>query len=211
MCVAGRSRRMGAFKPLLPVCGRPMVQQSIASALLGGASGVVCVTGHRAEDVEAVVTEAFGDRVIVARNEAHATTDMLRSIQVGCAALPNCDAFYLLPGDMPVVRPRTFRVLADAWDERRSGVCFPTLDGHRKHPPLIDARLAPAIRAYQGEQGLRGFWNAHQALCRDVPVTDPGTWVDLDTAQDYLSCIARLNHRAKEQEVDEWRTSAVPW
>ena len=184
---AGLSRRMGEFKPLLPFRGKTLIENTIDSILSGGAHQVVVVTGHRAEELEAILGEKYEGRVILARNREFATTDMLRSIQIGCRAMPECDAFFLLPGDMPVVEPSTFRkVLA-----RRDGtlkVIFPTLDGFRKHPPLVDCRLIPRILNFHGDGGLRQFWQEQEALVTTVSVDDGGVWVDLDTKEDYKKC-----------------------
>ena len=121
----------------------------------------------------------YTDRCILRR--------MLRSIQLGCEALPECDAFFLLPGDMPVVEPATFRkVLAQR--DGTLGVIFPTLDGYKKHPPLVDYRLIPHILSFHGEGGLRQFWQEQEALIHTVAVDDVGVWVDLDTQEDYKKC-----------------------
>ena len=184
---AGLSRRMGDFKPLLPFRGKTLIENTIDSILSSGAHQVVVVTGHRADELEAVLSEKYEGRVILTRNHEFATSDMLRSIQIGCAAMPECDAFFLLPGDMPVVEPITFqKVLAQR--DGTLGVIFPTLDGFRKHPPLVDYRLIPQILGFHGEGGLRRFWQEQEHLIRTVAVDDAGVWMDLDTQEDYKKC-----------------------
>ena len=184
---AGLSRRMGEFKPLLPFRGKTLIENTIDSILSSGAHQVVVVTGHRAEELETILGEKYEGRVILTRNHEFATTDMLRSIQLGCEAMPRCDAFFLLPGDMPVVEEGTFRkVLAQR--DGTVGVIFPTLDGFRKHPPLVDYRLIPQILSFHGEGGLRQFWHEQEALIATVAVDDAGVWMDLDTQEDYKKC-----------------------
>ena len=184
---AGLSRRMGEFKPLLPFRGKTLIENTIDSILSSGAHQVVVVTGHRADELEAVLGEKYEGRVILTRNHEFATTDMLHSIQIGCKAMPECDAFFLLPGDMPVVEPATFRKMLLQRDGTL-GVIFPTLDGYRKHPPLVDYRLIPQILGFHGEGGLRQFWQEREAMVRTVAVDDAGVWVDLDTQEDYKKC-----------------------
>ena len=184
---AGLSRRMGDFKPLLPFRGKTLIENTIDSILSSGAHQVVVVTGHRADELEAVLSEKYEGRVILTRNHEFATSDMLHSIQIGCQAMPECDGFFLLPGDMPVVEPSTFqRVLAQR--DGTLGVIFPTLDGFRKHPPLVDYRLIPQILGFHGEGGLRRFWQEQEHLIRTVAVDDVGVWMDLDTQEDYKKC-----------------------
>ena len=184
---AGLSSRMGEFKPLLPFRGKTLIENTIDSVLDNGARQVVVVTGYRADELEPLLEEKYGNRVILTRNPDFATTDMLHSIRIGCAGLPECGAFFLLPGDMPVVRGSTFRKILS----QRGGeisVIFPTLDGYRKHPPLVDSRLIPEILAFDRDGGLRQFWKEREAIVRTVSVDDDGVWVDLDTQEDYKKC-----------------------
>ena len=44
---AGRSSRMGDFKPLLPVGGLPLLETAIRALQAGGAEQIWVVTGHR--------------------------------------------------------------------------------------------------------------------------------------------------------------------
>ena len=187
--VAGLSSRMGAFKPLLPLRGRTVIENCVESALNGGTETVVAVTGYRADEVESVLSASFGDRVRFARNTAYAESDMLRSVKTGLEALPECDAFFLLPGDMPEISEETFTRLLFARDETPSPVIMPTVDGRQTHPPLIDAGLIPEILSFDGEGGLRQLWKELEDNIILVAVDDAGTCVDLDTPEDYTKML----------------------
>ena len=178
---------MRAFKPLMSLRGKTLIENTIDSILSSGAKKVVVVTGNRAGELEPILAEKYADRVILTRNHNFATTDMFTSIRIGCAALPECDAFFLLPGDMPVVKESTFRTVISQRDGE-IGVIFPTLDGYRKHPPLVDFRLVPRILEFDGDGGLRQLWKQLEPIIRTVPVDDTGVWVDLDTKEDYIQC-----------------------
>lgn len=197
---AGLSSRMGEFKPLLPLRGKTLIENAVESVLLGGAETVVVVTGFRASEVEEVLLQ-YGSRIRFVRNPDYARTDMLHSIRLGVGALPGCGAFYLLPGDMPVVRQETFARLRSAWEtavqreKRRVCAVFPTLDGYRKHPPLIDAGMIREISAFHSDGGLRELWKKHESEIVDVPVDDGGVWVDLDTPDDYHRCRKTYDHK----------------
>lgn len=184
---AGMSTRMGEFKPLMPFRGKTLIENTVDSVFSSGARQVVVVTGYRADELEQLLAEKYGSRVITARNADFATTDMFHSICTGCRSMPECDAFFLLPGDMPVVKQSTFQKVLAQRDDKLS-VIFPTLDGYRKHPPLVDSRLIPQILSFSGEGGLRQFWKEREAIIRTVSVDDEGVWVDLDTREDYAKC-----------------------
>lgn len=185
---AGLSSRMGEFKPLLPLRGKTLIENTVDSVLNGGARLVVVVTGYRGAEVEAVLRQRYGKQVLLVQNPDFAETDMLHSIQIGCRAMPNCDAFFLLPGDMPVVHQATFHKLRRARPADGPSVIFPTLGGSRKHPPLIDTKLIPEILAFQGGGGLRQLWQQHEKRILTVPVDDEGVRIDLDTRQEYQMC-----------------------
>ena len=188
---AGLSSRMGEFKPFMPLRGKTLIENTVDSVFSGGAVSATVVE-YRGEELSALLNARYGERVQIVWNPGYAGTDMLRSIQIGCQALPPCDGFFLLPGDMPAVQRETFRRLAAAWSEDVPGVVFPTLGGYRKHPPLIDFRLVPELLAFEGDGGLRELWRRHEEWIRTVPVDDEGVWVDLDTRTDYQSCRDKL-------------------
>lgn len=189
---AGLSSRMGDFKPLMPLRGKTLIENSIDTMLLAGVSRIVVVLGHRGSDLEAILRSRYlGDTILTVYNHEYATTDMLTSVKVGLAAMPACDAFFLLPGDMPVVEKETYLAVYRAMPETGGTITFPTLEGYRKHPPLIDQALISEILSYDGPGGLRGLWQRHEDKIETVAVDDIGCWTDLDTLTQYLSCINR--------------------
>lgn len=185
--VAGLSSRMGDFKPLMPLGDATVIENTVLTLIEAGAERVSVVTGYRAGEVENVLAHRFGERVIMVRNERYAETDMLESIRMGCRSLPRCDAFFLLPGDMPAVQPETLARVRNAW-EQRGGIVFPTLNGRRKHPPLVSYELANEIASFRCEGGLHQFWNTCQNPTTEVAVDDYGTQIDLDYPHDYAKC-----------------------
>ncbi len=191
--LAGLSSRMGEFKPLVELRGKTLIENTIDSLICAGVQRIVAVTGYKADDVEPILRSRYADRLIIVRNSEFATTDMLHSIKSGLNAMPKCDAFFLLPGDMPVVKQSTFSALI----ERRRGereIIFPTLSGYRKHPPLISSSYIPDILAFEGQGGLRAFFNKYDESIIEVPVDDEGVWVDLDTQEDYKNCKSKYEN-----------------
>ena len=192
---AGLSSRMNEFKPLMPLRKKTLIENAIDSVLSGGAGSATVVIGYRGAVVETLLRRRYGELVQIVWNLEYDRTDMMHSIQIGCGALPECEAFFLLPGDMPVVRRSTFEKLLQARREKQSLVIFPTLKDWRKHPPLIDSGLIPEIQTFQGPGGLRGLWQWHEESIQTVPVDDEGVWIDLDTPKDYQLCRLQYEHK----------------
>lgn len=181
---------MGEFKPLMPMEGRTLIENSVDSMLRAGVGSVTVTLGCRAQEVEAALRGRYSDRQVrLAYNARYAETDMLHSAKIGIRALPECDGFFLLPGDMPAVGLHTFRAVVAAMELTNAAVAFPTLEGRRKHPPLVSSRCIPDILAYAGDGGLREIWKRYEGQTAAVSVDDPGCAIDNDTIEDYLGCV----------------------
>ena len=186
---AGLSSRMNQFKPLLPMGGESVLARVVSLLQGAGADPVLVVLGHRATELEPVV----GSLGVVPVLNPEYERGMFSSLRAGLAALPvGCEALFLLPVDIPLVRPHTLARLRAAWDQGLGPVLHPTFQGEWGHPPLIAAGLAPAIMAYDGPGGLRGFWDRHPKLAQEVPVADRFILRDQDHPEEYAALRAEL-------------------
>lgn len=186
---AGLSSRMKGFKPLLDLGGDSVLARVVGLLQQAGADPVLVVLGHRAAEMDPLVRRLGAQPVLNPDYEQ----GMFSSLRAGLASLPGrCDAFFLLPVDIPLVRPHTLGRLATAWVQGQGPVLHPTFQGQWGHPPLVAAGLAPAIMAYEGGGGLRGFWEQKPELAREVPVADRFVLRDLDTPDHYAALKAEL-------------------
>lgn len=188
---AGMSRRMNAFKPLLAFGNGTVIEAAVGSLLQAGVRSAVVVTGYRAKEVERVLSDSFGKRAVCAFNKDFETTDMLRSIQIGLSVMEECDAFFLLPGDMPLVSRNTAALLMEEYYRLPSEVLMPAVHGIWSHPPLFDASLIPAVQSYDGSGGMQEFLRREGVKIRVIETGDEGTMTDLDTPEDYASALQK--------------------
>jgi molybdenum cofactor cytidylyltransferase len=183
---AGLSSRMGAFKPLLKLKEKTMLEYSVDSMLQAGVSQVIVVLGHRADELEGLLRAHYDPALLTfIRNQHYAESDMLTSVKIGISALPICEAFYLLPGDMPAIHKSTFLDLKKGMEKTKAMVAFPTIGGQRKHPPLISWKFIKNILDFKCEGGLREVWKQFENDVITVPVEDRGCMLDVDTQADY--------------------------
>lgn len=180
---AGMSSRMGAFKPLLPFRGMTVIENTVSSVFSGGAERVVTVVGKNGDEVQKTLRARFGEKVIIGENPDFQTTDMMTSVKIGCALIKGADGFFILPGDMPMISPDTFRLLSEKFSEKTDAV-FPVISKRRKHPALVSSRVIPGIMGYDGDDGLRGFFRTLSNTA-EVEIDDPGAEIDFDTPKDY--------------------------
>ena len=191
---AGKSSRMGRFKPLLPLGAETVLARSVRAFRAAGVERVVVVTGHRADEVAAEARRAGAE---VVHNPDH-EQGMFTSIRAGVLALGDeADHFFVLPADIPLVRPETVRLLAEAHMARDALLTCPTFLGERGHPPLLHRNLIPLVLAHDGHGGLRTVLETVEARepdrVLDLACADAGVLADLDRLEDYEAALARVN------------------
>ncbi len=184
----GFSARMRRLKPLLPLGGATAADHIIAAFRSVGAD-VLLVTGHRSDEVAAGISSRG---VTLVRNHDY-KNGMFSSVRAGIRRLkPEHRGFFVLPVDIPLVRPATLRRLMAAAAENPQNIVYPVFSGKRGHPPLVPAALAPAILNWPGGGGLKAVLRAHEGLAREVPLADGFILRDIDTPADYRDLLARF-------------------
>jgi len=185
---AGRSTRMGVFKPLLPFGPHSIIEQILSTVRTAGVETLRVVVGWNA-DLLVPIVERHG--AVWVRNERY-EEGMYSSIQVGVQGLPpGVAAFFLLLGDMPLVQSATLTRLIAEWDRQPRGILYPCHEGRRGHPPLIAGAYIPEILREIPPAGLRALLARHAEDARDIECADPGILVDLDTPEEYQQSLAR--------------------
>ena len=189
---AGRSARMGAFKPLLEVEGRTLLERAVGVFTQAGVRDVVVVVGHRHDEVAAAAARA-GARVI--SNPGY-DQGMFSSLRMGVLGLdPGVARFFVLPADVALVRPETTGRLVRQGSVARGAaaeVVYPLCAGVEGHPPLLGGALRAEIQAADPPGGLRELLLGHVAASAVVEVDDPGVLLDADTPED----LARIRELA---------------
>jgi CTP:molybdopterin cytidylyltransferase MocA len=189
---AGFSERMGDFKPLMTLGGETLLERAVRLFQSVGVRAVHVVVGHRAAQLTSRV-EGLGARGVF--NPAYGE-GMFSSVAAGAASLAaGTEAFFVLPVDIPLVRPSTLRELLAALPAGGSAVCHPIFAGRRGHPPLIGGRHIGRILSWREEGGLAALLGRLEAHALDVPVVDEGIHLDMDRPEDHRCLAERLKSR----------------
>lgn len=180
---AGLSSRMGEFKAMLPFENTTIARHIVKSVQNAGADPVVMVTGYRADELEAHLSD-MGIRFV--RNEAYRETQMFDSIKLGIQAIADqCDKLMLLPIDTPAISQRTFRQVL-----RIDADMVRTMYGGRPgHPILLRSYVAKELCSYTGDRGLRGAMEDSRFSITELTVDDKGVNWDVDTQTEYQELI----------------------
>jgi CTP:molybdopterin cytidylyltransferase MocA len=183
LLAAGLSRRMGAFKPLLPFGHQTVIESSVANLRAGGATDIIVVVGHRGDEIRdqlqtAEVTFAFN---------SDADTPMGVSIALGVAQVSEqCGAVLITPADHSAIQGHTIKLIVNEW-ERGAALVQPEYEGRGGHPVLADRKYFDELLHLDSERGLRGFFEQHRPETRRLPVSSPFIARDIDTWEDYAA------------------------
>ncbi|MFN2513427.1 MAG: NTP transferase domain-containing protein [Pyrinomonadaceae bacterium] len=188
LLAAGRSQRMGAFKPLLPFGETTVIRSCIQNLRQAGVENIVVVLGHRAEELQQNLIDL---RLRFALNP-DARSEMSASIACGFRELPpEARAALIALTDHPAVSPDVIEAIMSEWTSGERLV-VPEFRGRGGHPILVDLCFREELLNLDSRGGLRSFLKAHQEAVRRLPVNCPFIARDMDTWDDY---------RALHQEV----------
>jgi molybdenum cofactor cytidylyltransferase len=182
LLAAGRSRRMGAFKPLLPFGDSTVIKSCLRHLSGAGVSEIVVVLGHRADELRGHLKDFEVTFAVNPDPESEMSVSIARGLeQIGPAA----NALLIALVDHPAVDSGTIRAITDEW-ARGSKFVQPEYNGRGGHPVLLDLSFRDELLHLDPEKGLRNFFEAHRVEVRRLAVESPFVARDMDTWEDYV-------------------------
>jgi molybdenum cofactor cytidylyltransferase len=181
---AGRSRRMGRTKQLLPYGSATMIECMLTEATASIADQTLVVLGHDAERIRPVI-ERFG--------VATCTNPMTRDDMVGsvCCALDwmgllpaKPDGFLLCLADQPDIPTGAHNAVLAEFRAQPTGIVVATHAGRRGHPTIFSLDYEDDIRELSPSQGLNMLLHRHPEAVRQATVSDAAVLCDLDRPED---------------------------
>jgi molybdopterin-guanine dinucleotide biosynthesis protein A len=168
----GEGRRMGAYKPLVPFRGRPLVAWAVEA--LRPRCGEVLVACGAPENAAPLAAALPGARILPDPGEGP-----LGGL-VAAAQMARGEWLLVAPGDAPFLTAALYNVLLDA-AHGHDGAAF-LVDGQLQ-PLTVALRRAPFLAA---ADGARSVWAALERM--DVARVEAGAWAaalrDVDTPAD---------------------------
>lgn len=180
---AGRSQRMGAFKPLLPFGPKTVIETCLENLRDAGIESVVVVLGQgtRAEDMKEHLKNA---RISFAINPDPGS-EMSDSIACGIRGLPEAaKAVIINPVDHAAVPAEVIVALVREW-EQGARLVKPTWNDRGGHPVLVDLSFREELLDLNPAGGLKAFFRVHDDQVKRVPVNSNYIARDMDTWDDY--------------------------
>ncbi|RUM98097.1 nucleotidyltransferase family protein [Pseudaminobacter arsenicus] len=157
---------------------RPLIRQTVERALAAHTAGIIVVTGHQAERIEAALS---GLNVRFAHNPDFAS-GLSSSLKAGVSALPvDAAAALIVLGDMPGVTTDDLNRVIDAFTaDSTLPIVRATHNGKRGNPVLLPRSVFPVISLLQGDTGARHLIENERENVIDVEI-GVGASVDVDT------------------------------
>lgn len=198
---AGLSSRMHQFKPLLKF-GKVSMLEAVIRLFQGcGIQDILVVTGYNHSLVEPIVQKT-GARAVF--NQGF-ETGMLGSIQRGVAQVSrSSQGFFLLPVDIPAIRPSTILGVAKAFEKNLGSLIIPEFNQKPGHPPLIPARLIPEIIGMDSASNLGVLLLAQKQCLIRYPVHDRGILLDADTREAYGTLVQKYRDLDIPDKAECW-------
>ncbi len=195
---AGESRRMGAPKQLLTVCGVSFLRRAIEGFIYAGIDDIFIVCGSHFEIIKthildsnySIVKSEFLKRVYIVENECY-KDGQLSSIKAGLKAFSEKKQVDFYKGfmiqliDRPLVRYNTFKKLKELFEINDSQILLPSYKMRRGHPACFSIELAEKIKAIGADGSLKDILAANPDAIRYLPVDDAGIITNIDTPSEY--------------------------
>lgn len=181
---AGGSARLGKPKQFLDWHGKSFVRAVVETALAGGLSPVLVITGAEHDEI---VTALSGLPVEIVHNPDW-EDGQSTSVRIAVESLPRTPvaevmaAVFLLV-DQPQIPARLVQALTDLYAETLSPIIAPLVDDRRGNPVLFDRATFGALQDAVGDAGGRQIFSRFPV--KYLTWLDAGARLDVDTAEDY--------------------------
>jgi molybdenum cofactor cytidylyltransferase len=186
LLAAGRSRRMGSQKLLLPFGGGTVIGHIAGEILRSPVSQTLVVVGP---DAARIAEALAGHRVTLVTNP-DPDGAMLSSVRCGLRALPaDCEAVLVALGDQPTLTADLVGRMLDAFRTAGRGIVVPVHGGTRGHPILFSMRYRQEVLTRHDDVGLCGLPQAHPDDVFELSVATPSVLMDMDYPEDYRQAL----------------------
>jgi molybdenum cofactor cytidylyltransferase len=192
---AGRSRRMGVQKLLLPFGSKTVIAHIVEQLTASSVDEVHVVVGCQGEQV----SRELSGRPVSIVNNSNYKSGMLSSVRCGLQAIAQqCRAVLVVLGDQPSVTTKLIDQMLKSFASTEKQILMPLYQGKRGHPIIFSAAYRDEILTHYDNVGLRGLLYAHKDDIYELPVATSGVLSDMDCPEDYRRELALLEERTRE-------------
>jgi len=182
LLAAGKSRRMGQPKLLLPWGKTTILERVVDNYLKSKISELIVVIGDNKDSLREVL---ISKPVIIVENPYY-QEGMSTSIRKGVEAASNQAEGYLIGlGDQPLITPDIIDSLISVFSDEHPGIAICSYKRKRGHPVIFAQKFRQVLCALKGDMGGRMIIQQHFAEVKYVEVGSKSIFIDIDTPEDY--------------------------
>lgn len=189
---AGKSKRMGKPKLLLPFNGKPLITYPFQLALHHRLNPIVCVTGCYHEQIQNLFSS---ERDITLVFNHQFEKGMASSLKAGIHTIKEkVDAVLIFLGDQPLIPKEVVQTIIEEYKKGKlKGVKIirPLFGKTVGHPILFDQSLFYEFDTLQGDEGGKSILKRHQASLKYLPFKNEQWGIDIDTEDEYRTLLKK--------------------
>jgi molybdenum cofactor cytidylyltransferase len=180
---AGRSSRMGVFKPLLKIGNLTAAEHIIRSFRAASVEDIAIITGNNAQELEDSLKDL---KIVFLRNDMYEHNEMLDSVKIGLDYQKDkCGKIFITPVDVPLFSPDTVKALLSC----KTDAGIPTYKGRTGHPIILGNDAVGRILKHSGSGGVRNAITELSLKIEYFETEDRGILYDMDTQEDYTAIL----------------------
>lgn len=176
---AGRSRRMGENKLLLPLGDATVLEQFLRTFPYELFQQVILVVADQR-------VGALGGQfpLTICQNDAP-EKGKSHSIRLGLGGVDQHHGVMFLVADQPLLKNKTIQRLVQVFAEDMSRIVVPEARGQGRNPVIFPQAMRSELNTLQGDDGGRLLIARYPQLVRPVRFDDAGQFVDIDGVDTY--------------------------
>jgi len=179
---AGKSRRMGQPKLILPWMESTLIENVVDNYLDSRIHELIVVVGANSDRIKKVLASK---PVLIVEN-AHYQNGISTSIRRGIETASDRTKGYLIGlGDQPLITPDIINHLISSFSKECLGIAICCHKRKRGHPVIFARKFCHALCKLKGDTGGRGIIEKHQDVVNYVEIGSDVIFADIDTFEDY--------------------------
>jgi molybdenum cofactor cytidylyltransferase len=173
---AGKSERMDQNRMLLPLNGKPIIENILDSLEAAGVTQRILVLGGDIEPVVEAVRPKLG-KVKIALNVAP-EQGLTSSFQTGLIVISNLEAAFLVLGDQPILEPKFLAAMVKTMEDNPQAlIVSPVYEGKKGFPLLFRRQLFGEILSLTRAQTIDDLVRSHE---NSVVTVEAPAWTVID-------------------------------
>jgi len=185
---AGRSKRMGKQKLLLPFRGSTILENVVETVTSCKSIEEVIVVYGAAEIIHKV--EKYNVKTVYNPiAEEGQSTSVIAGLK---SSDPGAKAYMFIVGDQPFISLCVLENLIDIWKQNTSSIIVPRYNGKNGMPTIFSADFKNDLMNITGDKGGRDVIKTNPDKVIYVDMDDAMAGFDVDTPEDYEKLVKQI-------------------